>query len=129
MVVRKTKKKRRLKGSMGFGEKKKNRGHGHKGGRGKSGTKKHKKFGGVVSHISKKGFSGSPTKIEHSVINVSRLEELALSRKEKEIDLTKMGVDKLLGKGRIATKLKVRVKNISKTAKEKIINAGGEVLE
>jgi len=68
-----------------------------------------------------------------SVINVSKLEELAskLSAQNEEqitIDLTSLGYAKLLGSGKINKALTVKVSSCSKSAAEKIKNAGGQVL-
>ncbi len=67
-----------------------------------------------------------------NVINVAELEELASKLETKEdkstIDLTSMGVGKLLGTGRIKKALIVKVQSCSKSAAEKIKNAGGQMI-
>jgi large subunit ribosomal protein L15 len=45
------------------------------------------------------------------------------------VDLTKMGVDKLLGSGRISTPITIRVAEASKGAEEKLKKAGGALLK
>ena len=45
-----------------------------------------------------------------------------------EIDLTRMGVDKLIGKGFIDKPVTVIVKSWSKMAEDKINKAGGRIL-
>jgi large subunit ribosomal protein L15 len=45
------------------------------------------------------------------------------------VDLTRLGVDKLLGSGRIATPVAVRVTQVSAKAKAKLEGAGGKLLE
>ena len=44
-----------------------------------------------------------------------------------EINLTKMGYDKLLGTGKVTKKLNIKIKSFSKSAAEKIKNAGGKI--
>lgn len=58
-------------------------------------------------------------------INLNQLE--ALASKGKELDLVKLGFDKLLGQGSVSTALKVRIARASKSAVEKIKAAGGSV--
>ncbi|KXB02924.1 50S ribosomal protein L15, partial [candidate division MSBL1 archaeon SCGC-AAA261G05] len=43
------------------------------------------------------------------------------------VDVTKIGIDKVLGRGKISRSMKVIAKNFSKSAKEKLEEAGGEV--
>jgi large subunit ribosomal protein L15 len=45
------------------------------------------------------------------------------------VDLTKMGVDKLLGSGRISTAISVKVAEASATALEKLKSAGGTLVK
>ena len=45
------------------------------------------------------------------------------------VDLTGMGVDKLLGSGRIGTPVAIKVAEASAKAKEKLKAAGGELIE
>jgi large subunit ribosomal protein L15 len=45
------------------------------------------------------------------------------------VDLTKMGVDKLLGSGRISTPLTIKVAEASATAQEKLKEAGGNLIK
>jgi len=44
------------------------------------------------------------------------------------LDLSELGYEKLLGAGRVDAVVSVKVKKASKSAKEKIAEAGGEVL-
>lgn len=44
------------------------------------------------------------------------------------LDLNELGYEKLLGAGRVDAVVTIKVKKASKSAKEKITEAGGEVL-
>ncbi|HEU98085.1 MAG: uL15 family ribosomal protein [Fervidicoccaceae archaeon] len=143
MVVRFRKKSRKLRGrtrTMGWGRIGQHRKKGSKGGRGAAGMLKHKeswmrKY--APGWIGKHGFT-SPyqKKLEESSINLSQLEEMVLENKiegvsrEGEIfvvDLSKAGIEKLLGTGKIEIPLKVIVSKASEKAIRKIQEAGGEV--
>jgi len=89
---------------------------------------------GKRGFISQKAIGG-----EINVINVGELEELAdklavekrLERKGKKafLDLDKLGYDKLLGMGKIAKPILVRVASHSEAAAKKIEEAGGQILK
>jgi large subunit ribosomal protein L15 len=71
-----------------------------------------------------------------ATINVGELEDLALKLlgKEKltgetELDLTEIGIAKLLGRGSVSKAFKVKVRSISTNAKNKIEGAGGSIVE
>jgi large subunit ribosomal protein L15 len=86
-------------------------------------------------YYSKIGFT-SPKSLrnETETINVGILEWIAgeLSTGEQEdkavLDLTALGYTKLLGSGRITKPLTIKVASCSKSASEKVKNAGGQVL-
>jgi|YelNatPaOPRAMG01_1025707.scaffolds.fasta_scaffold40355_2 large subunit ribosomal protein L15 len=86
-------------------------------------------------YFGKKGFT-SPKSLKEKVktINVGKLDEIAekLSAKEENgkfpIDLTSLGYTKLLGAGKITKPLMVKVASCSRSAAEKIKEAGGEIL-
>lgn len=120
--------------TCGFGRVGQHRDQGSKGFR-KSG--RHKRGWSWViryepNYFGKDGFT-SPKSIRQkvNVINVGRLSEIAerLSvEKEKDkllIDLEKLGYTKLLGAGKITKPLIVRVASCSKSAADKIKEAGG----
>jgi len=133
MPINKRKKNTRQKGShtCGWGSKKKHRKAGNRGGRGMSGTGKRsdhkktmilKKFG--HEYFGKSGFRRPQhTKVVLKTINLIDLNKF----KETNIDLTNLGYDKLLGKGQINKKVTVKVESFSKSAKEKIEKAGGQI--
>ena len=86
-------------------------------------------------YFGKKGFV-SPRSIgkKDNVINVRKLDEIAekvSKRKENDkmfIDLESLGYTKLLGAGKITRPLIVKVAFCSKSAAEKIKEAGGQIL-
>jgi large subunit ribosomal protein L15 len=85
-------------------------------------------------YFGKKGFT-SPKSLKQkiNIINVGKLDELAeKASQEKEgkffIDLESLGYTKLLGMGKITKPIIVKVASCSKSATEKIKEAGGQVL-
>lgn len=129
MVVRKRKKRVKMRGSHFHGHaKKKHRGGGSRGGRGMGGVGKgatHKKRAMLKEYgqkyYGKIGFSSIMSE-KIRTINIRDLPE------GKEINLTLIGYDKLLGKGNISRAVKVIVKKASKQAIEKIKKSKGEIV-
>lgn len=123
----------RGKRTMGRG-KKQGRGKGKRGGTGNAGLHKHKWLWTVKYdplHFGVHGFT-MPEEAQNPVvaINVQQLDErwTAIAGAEAGIvDLGSHGIDKLLGGGRVARPLKLKVKWASKQAVEKIKAAGGTV--
>ena len=123
--------------------KKAGRGAGLRGGRGNAGLHKHKWISTVKyspGHFGRHGFKRPQSVVADKItMNLSDLElslpELAREGFAEEkggawtVDLTKMGVDKLLGSGRIGVPVSVRVAEASAKAKEKLEGAGGKLLE
>lgn len=133
--LRKIRKKRGSR-TQGYGRVGQHRKSGSKGMR-KSGFDKHG-WTYVVKYepdyFGKKGFT-SPKSLKRNVnvINVGVLDEMAekLSTKKKGklfIDLESLGYTKLLGTGKVTKPLTVRVPSCSKSAAEKIKEAGGQIL-
>jgi large subunit ribosomal protein L15 len=104
-----------------------------------SGSKGHRKVGRhkhlwswVVTHqpdyFGKNGFT-SPQSLHRieNPINLKQLEAIAQVQGQK-IDLTALGYTKLLGTGKISKPLTIQVPTYSKSAAEKIKQAGGEIL-
>jgi large subunit ribosomal protein L15 len=129
--------KRRGSRTHGFGRVGQHRGGGQRGGHGKAGFHKHK-WTYVIKYepdyFGKKGFT-SPKSLKRKVnaINVGTLDELAekLSTKKEGklfIDLESLGYTKLLGTGKVTKPLTVKVPSCSKSAAEKIKEAGGQIL-
>ncbi|HEY4674894.1 MAG TPA: uL15 family ribosomal protein [Candidatus Bathyarchaeia archaeon] len=86
-------------------------------------------------YFSKRGFT-SPKSLrqETKIINVGKLDEMAKKFSVEEekgkpmVDLTDMGYTKLLGTGKVTRPLAIKVASYSKSAGEKIKEAGGEIL-
>mgnify|MGYP001616238735 CR=1 FL=1 len=134
MTVNKRKRLVRFRGSKthGWGSMKKHRGAGNRGGRGMAGTGKRadqkkptiiKEFG-YKNYFGRHGFK-RPQKIlkEIRVINVGDL-----NYEKKDVNLTEIGYDKLLGKGKPDKGYNVIIKSFSTLAKEKIEKAGGSIV-
>lgn len=124
--------------------KKKGRGAGLRGGRGNAGRHKHKRV-----HYAKLGQEFGYTNFGFKIpdeaqkltisVNVSELDDrlpllVEMGEVQKEgdvyvVDLTKMGVDKLLGSGQIRSKAKITVATATASAKAKVEEAGGSIVE
>ena len=80
----------------------------------------------MPNHWGMHGFNRDPSLRNVSVtVNVGQLEEMAAGA--DSIDLTELGIDKLLGSGRISSSLTVTVESASAKAVEKVEAAGGTV--
>ncbi len=110
--------------------KKGGRGAGLRGGKGNAGLLKHRhmymtKY--MPDHFGSHGFKRPQSIVKRDeTINIGELEERFPGK--KTINLTEEGFDKLLGAGKIATKIKVTVNSASEKAVEKIKEQGGEVI-
>ncbi len=117
------------------------RGAGLRGGRGNAGLHKHKYMKLLKDHpdhFGGHGFKRHPslTRSKKS-INIAEVEEKlgeflekGIAEKQKEtikLDLGSIGVDKLLGKGTVRSKLTIIVPEASSKAQSKIEEAGGAV--
>lgn len=109
--------------------KKAGRGAGKRGGRGNAGLNKHRlmtRLKYMPKHWGMHGFNRHPSlRTVHVTANVGQLEEMANGK--DTVDLTSMGIDKLLGSGQIRTGLTVIVEEASARAVEKVEAAGGSV--
>jgi len=135
----KQRKTRKMRGSrtQGYGRVGQHRDSGSKGHR-KVG--RHKHLWSYVTtyepdYFGKHGFTSPQSlKRKENVINVAKLDEISAKFSvEKEqgklfIDLTSLGYSKLLGTGQTSKALIVNVPSCSKSAAEKIKEAGGQVL-
>jgi large subunit ribosomal protein L15 len=143
MTINKRKKNSRQRGShtCGWGTKKHHRGSGSRGGFGMAGTGK-RSDANVPTYWSevwqgKHGFVNQRRK-EPGTLNISELEQklpkLVEDKKAKieagiyVIDLGELGIGKLLGTGKLHSKLKVSVDSASKSAIEAVKEAGGELV-
>ncbi len=146
-MIRKRRKVRKLRGSHthGWGCKKKHRGGGSKGGRGMAGTGKRKstKWTWVIKyapdHLGKRGFSRpkevqyTPVSVNLSFIdeNLDDLLQMNVAREEEGrifIDTTLIGIDKVLGSGKLSRPVVIKARYVTPKAEEKIKAAGGEVI-
>ncbi len=88
----------------------------------------------LIKRIPKKGFNRK-SHLSYSIINVRELnrfkdkEEITIKRLKEEDMINGPHPVKILGEGELEKKLVVHANKFSKTAKEKIEKAGGEVLE
>lgn len=145
MAFNKRKKNTRQRGSKthGWGAMKKHRGKGHQGGAGMAGTGKRadtKKpsIWKDKHYFGKHGFVSKTPKVKINPVNVSYIEQhmgkfvsSGLAKKEQDsysLELKKIGFNKLLGDGKISMKLRVTAPYASKTAIEKVKEAGGEII-
>lgn len=143
MVVRKRKKVSRCRGGRthGWGSSKKHRGAGSRGGRGMAGTGKRadSKKPSIwmdTKYFGKHGFTHVNVDPQREV-TLSTLKEMlpqlvdaGLASKDKDtyvLDLSKVGYDKVLAKGKLEIKLRLKARYASRGAVQKIEAAGGEI--
>jgi len=114
--------------TYGWGRVGQHRKSGGRGGYGLAGLKKHKRFylmKYMPNHIGKHGFKSIyPRK---KSINVCDLQKF-IDRGVKKINLVELGIDKLLGKGKINKPIEVVVKEASEKAINKIEKVGGKIV-
>ncbi len=144
MQTRKDKKNRKMRGTRtaGYGNTKGHRAAGQRGGRGNAGGHKHRWIALLINqpdYYGKRGFKrpqGLVEKVETTNVGtldrlIERLAAQGLSTKVDNkyvLDLSTLGVDKLLGAGRVTHPIVLTgVKGITAAAREKIVNAGGSV--
>ena len=143
-MIRKTRKICKLRGSrtVAGGCSKKRRGAGNRGGKGKAGGHKHHWTWTVKfdpKHFGKYGFKRpqgasqvfNPVNVDFLDENSDKLVSQGIATKEDNkivIDVTELGYNKVLGKGRINKALTIKAPQFSQSAINKIENAGGEVI-
>lgn len=125
---------------MGWGQVGQHRKAGGRGGKGRAGGRKHFWLRTVKyepERFKKVGFlPPSAKKPATNTINVGELEDLARKiitnygiEGGNELDLTAIGIDKLLGRGSIKAPLNIKVAAVTRSAQEKIEEAGGSIIE
>jgi large subunit ribosomal protein L15 len=140
MKIKKTKKSKKQRGNTthGHGARKKWKGKGHHGGKGMAGTGKRadqkktlvtKLYGN--KYFGRKGITSKKTqKLKIKKINLgdiqSNLESL-LKKNQKE-GFLELKEYKVLGKGELKDKIKIKAKSFSQSAKKKIEEIGGEAV-
>jgi len=140
MKVKKVKKAKKMRGkgmgTHGWGARKKHMGSGHRGGFGMAGTGKkadHKKSLILVKfkkYFGKQGETSKSTKRKkNNVMNLDYIQKNleSLTKKYGEKDILNLKDYKILGTGELTSKIKIKAKSASETAKEKIKKAGGEI--
>lgn len=131
MKTSKRKKVRRLRGSKthGWGVKK-HRGAGNKGGTGMAGSGKRaqskKMF--ILKYYGPEYYGGKGFNVPASVKNDVKAINIRDLPLKENVNLTEMGYDKLLAKGKPKLKHNITVSSFSAKAKEKIEKAGGKIL-
>lgn len=144
MQKRKSKKIHKMRGrrAAGYGFSAGHRASGQRGGKGMAGSKKHhyiKVMQENPRYFGKWGFK-RPQKVLDDVVavNIGDIDEAAdrlvqadkatLKTKTYTIDVSVLGIDKILGSGKVTRKLNlIGVKYISSKAREKIVEKGGSV--
>ncbi len=128
--------------TCGGGTTKNRRGAGNRGGRGKAGGCKHHFVRALQLGYSygKHGFK-RPAEVvrDVSIVNVGELDELAPYLVEEglaeikdgtyHINLENLGIEKVLGSGRVTKSLAITSEEFSATAREKIEGAGGSCID
>ena len=116
-------------------------GKGHKGQNSRSGGGTRLGFEGgqmpLFRRVAARGFSNHPFKVEYVGINVSSLNERYVDGEKVnretliEKGLIKKGEKnvKILGDGELDKKLEVEIKKVTAGAKDKIVKAGGSLVE
>ncbi len=126
--------------TCGGGTHKNRRGAGNRGGRGRAGHRDHRfshflLYGEI--HNGKDGFYNQTTR-EEKTISIGQLDQmaaalLAAGKASREgdiiiIDADQIGIDKILGNGKITVKMNVTARSFSAQAKSKIEAMGGQAL-
>lgn len=125
--------------TYGWGQVGQHRGKGMRGGHGNAGGHKHKWTHTVKYEPDRYGKHGfhHPLNVEVNTLNVGSLEEIVgkmeLPKESNEdkritVDLEQLGIQKLLGLGKISIPVRIKVGMYSESALKKIEEAGGQIL-
>ena len=135
MVVRRTRKIRKMRGTRncGKGSHKKNRGAGNRGGRGRCGMLKQRKSWVIrydPGYFYKEEFK-LPVKVQREVkaITLRDIDNVAKKLNKTEIDISELGYDKVLSTGNLTKPLTIKAKKFVERAKQKIESSGGKAIE
>ncbi len=129
---------RKYRGSRnhGWGQIGQHRASGHKGGLGQSGMLKHH-FSSMLKddpdHFGHNSNNPPQRNIIKKWINIRDLDDLYFQSGKEEngkkiLDLTAMGIDKLLGSGQLKNVYTIKVKQATNSALEKIKKSNGEII-
>ncbi|RLG27185.1 50S ribosomal protein L15 [Methanosarcinales archaeon] len=117
--------------TCGGGTHKNRRGAGSRGGRGMAGARKHHimrttKMGLLYG---KHGFTSKRTTDRKTVINLWELDAIVehVEGEANQLNLYDLGIEKVLGKGRITKPITIHTRDISRIARDKIEQAGGTI--
>ncbi len=144
MQKRKSKKHSKMRGirSAGYGRTKGHRAAGQRGGKGMAGSEKHHNIKVTQEnprYFGKWGFKRPQKLIDNLVaINIGDIDEAAdrlvqkgvatMKGKQYDIDVSKLGIDRILGSGKVTRKLNlVGVRAITSRAREKVTGNGGTI--
>ncbi|MDD3933037.1 uL15m family ribosomal protein [Methanoculleus sp. UBA303] len=126
--------------TCGGGTHKNRRGAGNRGGRGRAGQRDHRfshfYLKGEISN-GKHGFV-SKTSVPVSALDIGEIDQMAeallregLASKEGDLialDATEIGIDKVLGGGRVTHKMSISAREFSERARAKIEEMGGQAM-
>lgn len=126
--------------TCGGGTHKNRRGAGSRGGRGRAGACKHHAVRAAKLGYSygKRGFTRPPGVLStKTIVNVGELDEIieqlvadGVASREGEayrLDLSSIGIDKVLGKGRVTKTLVLQASEATPVAQKKVEQAGGSI--
>ena len=128
--------------SAGYGYTKGHRAAGQRGGKGMAGSEKHHKIALLTKnprYFGKWGFKRPQKLLENPTsLNIGEIDEAAdrlvergfatKTGKKYSIDVSKLGIDRILGSGKVTRKLDLTgVKAITPRAKEKVTGVGGTI--
>src|SRR5271167_2467677 len=126
---------RRMRGSrtMGFGQIGQHRHSGQQGGHGNAGLHKHKWSWMIINepdHFGKRQYTVPGARDVAKWLNIGQLESMATGPSDGPVtlDLTSMGVEKLLGSGTVKRAFNVKVEFFTERAKTKLEEAGGKIV-
>jgi len=80
---------------------------------------------GKFGHFGKYGFTRGGLSRKPVAVNLSWVDQHFSS----EADLSAIGVEKLLGSGRLTKPMKIKVRSWTKRAEDKVKQAGGEIVQ
>ena len=144
MQKRKSKKINKMRGrrAAGYGFSAGHRASGQRGGKGMAGSKKHHYIKIMIEnprYFGKWGFKRPQKMIEYPVVlNIGEIDEAAdrlvekgiatMTGKRYNIDVSKLGIDRILGSGKVTRKLNLTgVQSITPRAREKVTGVGGTI--
>lgn len=117
----------------GYGQIGQHRHSGQQGGHGNAGLHKHKWSWMIINepdHFGKRQYTVPGARRAAKWLNVGELETMVTKAPEGPVslDLTSMGVEKLLGSGDVKHAFNVKVEFFTERAKTKLEEAGGKIL-